>query len=369
MNSLKQKIKETDLTVLLICMGLSFFSVISIYSIYAKMTILNNIRVVIVQAGASAVGVVAAFLISLIDYKEMCEMWKLHSAFAYALMVLTAVIGFAPEGTTNKAWIALPFGLSIQPSEILKLSMILTLAFFFEKNKNNVNEIKTFSRLVFAALVPLAFVAYQKDDGTLLIFCVIVACIFFARGVSYKVVAAGVVGLAAMSPILWFKVLDDYQKNRILALFHPDEFSNIMWQQNQGRIAIGSGMITGKGFLVDNHNATPLAYNDSIFSFCAESTGFVGTVLLLATILFLWMKILSIARRSNDLRGSLICVGVFAMLMAQTAINIGMNLSLLPVIGVTLPLFSAGGTSVIVTYAAIGLVLSVARHNPKTLFN
>ena len=81
------------------------------------------------------------------------------------------------------------------------------------------------------------------------------------------------------------------------------------------------------------------------------------------------MKILSIARRSNDLRGSLICVGVFAMLMAQTAINIGMNLSLLPVIGVTLPLFSAGGTSVIVTYAAIGLVLSVARHNPKTLFN
>ena len=136
-----------------------------------------------------------------------------------------------------------------------------------------------------------------------------------------------------------------------------------------GRISIGSGRILGKGFLVDNHNNTPLAYNDFIFSFIAESMGFVGTVLVLLLIVFLWIRILSIARRSADVSGSLVCVGVFGMMMAQTVINIGMNLSLLPVIGVTLPLFTAGGTSVIVVYCAIGLVLSVARHNPKALFD
>ena len=101
----------------------------------------------------------------------------------------------------------------------------------------------------------------------------------------------------------------------------------------------------------------------------AECVGFVGIVIVLGLIMFLWIRTLKIAGRSRDLRGTFICVGVFGMLMAQTVINIGMNLSVLPVIGVTLPLFTAGGTSVIVTYCAMGFVLSVARHNPKTLFN
>ena len=136
-----------------------------------------------------------------------------------------------------------------------------------------------------------------------------------------------------------------------------------------GKISIGSGKILGKGFFTDNHNATPLAYNDFIFSFMAECVGFVGIVIILGLIVFLWIRTLRIAGRSRDLRGTFICVGVFGMLMAQTVINIGMNLSVLPVIGVTLPLFTAGGTSVIVTYCAMGFVLSVARHNPKTLFN
>jgi rod shape determining protein RodA len=163
--------------------------------------------------------------------------------------------------------------------------------------------------------------------------------------------------------------IDAYQKNRILGLFYPEEYASVMWQQNMGKISIGSGRIFGKGFLVDNHNATPLAYNDFMFSFIAECLGFVGTVRVLLLIVFMWLRILSIARRSADPSGSLVCVGIFGMLMAQTFINIGMNVSLLPVIGVTLPLFSAGGTSVIVTYCAIGLVLSVARHNPKSLFD
>ena len=370
MNRFKQIIKETDLVFIAICCTCSGLSVFSMFSIYKHTSLLDDIRPVIVQLAASLIGLSLAFLISLIDYKELCEFWKIHMVICCGLMILCMFIGYAPPGTTNKAWIELPFGLSLQPSELLKISTILTLAEFFEKNKQNINEVKTLIRLIGIALVPLTFVLIQKDTGTLLIYVIMIACMFFAAGISWRVIGICAGGAVVGMPVLWFTdIIDQYQKNRILALFAPEKYSSVLWQQNMGKISIGSGRILGKGFFVDNHNATPLAYNDFIFSFIAESMGFLGTVMLLLLILFLWVRILSIARRSADSRGSLVCVGIFGMLMAQTVINIGMNLSLLPVIGVTLPLFSAGGTSVVVVYCAIGLVLSVARHNPKNLFN
>ncbi len=370
MSRFKQIIKETDLVFIAICCTCSGLSVFSMFSIYKHTSLLDDFRPVIVQLGASIIGLLLGFLISLIDYKELCEFWKIHMAICCGLMVLCMFIGYAPPGTTNKAWIKLPLGLSLQPSELLKISTILTLSEFFEKNKYTINEVKTLVKLIGIAFVPLLFVLIQKDTGTLLIYIVMIACMFFAAGISWRFIGMCTAGGIIALPILWFTdKIDVYQKNRILALFAPEKYSSVLWQQNMGKISIGSGRILGKGFLVDNHNATPLAYNDFIFSYIAESLGFLGTVMLLLLILFLWMRILSIARRSTDSRGSLICVGIFGMLMAQTVINIGMNLSLLPVIGVTLPLFSAGGTSVVVVYCAIGLVLSVARHNPKNLFN
>ena len=369
MNRLKDIFKEIDTPFLAVCATCSAISVFSMYAIYNHMSIMSSSRQIVVQLIASLLGIVMAVLISFVDYKELCEKWKLHSAFSYALMVLCFFIGYRPEGTTNRAWIELPLGLSIQPSEVLKISTILTLAYFLEKYRNNINEIKTLRKLIFIALVPVAAVAIQKDGGTLLIYIAMIACMFFAAGISSKLIFAAIGGAVVASPLIWFKGLDTYQQNRVLALFNPDEYASIMWQQNMGRISIGSGRILGKGFLVDNHNSTPLAYNDFIFSFVAESVGFIGTLAVLGLILFIWIRILSIARRSSDGRGIFICVGVFGMLMAQTVINIGMNLTLLPVIGVTLPLFSAGGTSVIMVYCAIGLVLGVARHNPKSIFD
>ncbi len=369
MNNIKQIIKETDLVFIAICATCSLLSVFSMYAIFRHMNLMETVRPVIVQRAASIIGIVAAFVISFVDYKELCEYWKIHMVLCIGLMVLCMFIGYAPAGTTNKAWIALPFGLSIQPSELLKISTVLMLASFFEKHKNTINEIKTIVTLVGASCVPLAFVAIQKDMGTLIIYAIMISCMFFAAGISTKIIGACFGAVAVAFPVLWITdKIDTYQKNRILGLFYPEEYSSVMWQQNMGKISIGSGRLFGKGFLVDNHNSTPLAYNDFMFSFIAECMGFIGTVLVLLLIVLMWLKILYIARRSADIQGSMICVGIFGMLMAQTFINIGMNVSLLPVIGVTLPLFSAGGTSVIVTYLAIGLVLSVARHNPKNLF-
>ena len=369
MNHIKQIIKETDLVFVAICATCSCLSVFSMYAIFQHMSLMDTVRPVVVQLIASLIGIVRAFVISFVDYKELCEYWKFHFALCVGLMVLCMFIGYAPPGTTNKAWIELPFGMSLQPSELLKISTVLMLAHFFERHKNSMNEVNTIVRLVCVAGVPMAFVAIQKDMGTLIIYAIMISCMFFAAGISPKIIGRCFAAVSVAFPVLWFTdKIDTYQKNRILGLFHPEEYASVMWQQNMGKISIGSGRIFGKGFLVDNHNATPLAYNDFMFSFIAECLGFVGTVRVLLLIVFMWLRILSIARRSIDAQGSLVCVGVFGMLMGQTFINIGMNLSLLPVIGVTLPLFSAGGTSVIVTYCAMGLVLSVARHNPKNLF-
>lgn len=370
MNRFKQIIKETDMVFIAICATCSALSVFSMYSIFMHMNLLDTVRPVIVQRIASIIGIVLAVIISFVDYKELCELWKFHLAACIGLMILCMFIGFAPPGTTNKAWIQLPLGLTIQPSEVLKISTILTLSYFFEKYRNNIDEIKVIIKLIGIACVPMAFVAIQKDMGTLIIYAIMIACMFFAAGISPKIIVMCFAGVGVAFPVLWMTgKIDPYQKNRILGLFYPEEYSSVMWQQNMGKISIGSGRIFGKGFLVDNHNATPLAYNDFMFSFIAESLGFIGTVAVLLLIMFLWLRILGVARRSADGRGTFICVGIFGMLMAQTFINIGMNVSLLPVIGITLPLFSAGGTSVIVTYCAMGLALSVARHNPKSLFD
>ncbi|MEG2929886.1 MAG: FtsW/RodA/SpoVE family cell cycle protein [Oscillospiraceae bacterium] len=365
----KQFLEQTDFVFLSMCGLCSGISVCAIYAIYKTMNAIESPKVALVQLLASLAGIAIAILLSIIDYKELCEWFQFHSAAVYLLMILTAFIGFAPPGTTNKAWIALPFGLSLQPSELLKISMIITLAHFLDKYHDSIDEINVMAKLVGIALIPFAFVAFQKDGGTMLVYALIIASMFFAAGVSWKLVGMGIGGAFILSPILWWK-MGDYQKNRILALFNPDspEFKTILDQQNSGEISIGSGQLFGKGFFANNHNAVPLPQNDFMFSFLAESVGFIGTILLICLILAIAFRILSISQRSVDLQGSYICVGVFAMLIFQSIINIGMNLTVLPVIGITLPLFSAGGTSVVATYCAIGLVLSVARHNKKSLF-
>lgn len=367
-NAIKDFIHETDMVFLGLCFTCSAISVYSIFAIGATMKSVDSLKPAVVQLAATIIGIALAVIISTIDYRELCQQYKVHSALTYGLMILTAFIGFAPPGTTNKAWIQLPFGLTIQPSELLKISMILTLALVLDKYKNNIDEIRIIIKLAGIAFIPFAFVAFQRDGGTMLVYLFIIACMFFAAGISYKLVAMGFAALIIGSPIIWFFGMEPYQKNRILGLFKPEEFKSIMVQQNSGKISIGSGKIFGKGFFVDNHNAVPLPQNDFIFSFIAESVGFIGIMVVLVLILTLSFRILSIAKNANDGKGAYICVGIFAMIITQTIINVGMNLSVLPVIGITLPLFSAGGTSVVTTYCAIGLVLSVARYNKKNLF-
>lgn len=360
--------KNTDRIYIAMCIACSTLSVVALSSIGYQL-LGGNYRRAQVQALVAVVGLVLAMLISGFDYHAYADAWRVHTVVAWGMVALTFVIGYAPPGTDNKAWIQLPFDQSLQPTEIAKISFILTLALHLANEKEDINSPKGLAKVLLHILAPAAFIHLQGDDGTMLVFVLIALTMVFAAGISFKYIAAAVVAVLAVAPLAWFFVVQDYQKVRILALFNPEEYASVLWQQTQGMVSIGSGRFFGKGFFGEEHHFVPLSYNDFIFSYIAESVGFIGSVLVVLLLLSLCARTLKTAQRSEDALGRYICVGVFAMLFWQSFINIGMCLVMMPTIGITLPLFSAGGTSSLTIYIAVGLVLSVFTHNKTKLFD
>ena len=196
----------------------------------------------------------------------------------------------------------------------------------------------------------------------------------FAAGLSWRYIGGAAAAVLSVSAIVvgFFrdKVFKSYQFARIMAVIYPDDpaYARYTYQQNKGVISIGSGQIFGRGLFGENHNVVPNVWNDFIFSYIAEAVGFVGCLVVLGVLFSIAFKTLATGLRSEDQCGSYICIGIFAAMFFQITINLGMNLQVLPVIGVTLPFFSAGGSSVTMLYLCVGVVLSVYLHNKKNLF-
>lgn len=374
MHSLFEKtrgfIKSLDVITLGICLMCSVISMSCLYSFYY--TGQRNLKVLIVQGAAILLGLAVALLLSMIDYEAMMKLWKLHAPLAVGLVLLTFVIGVAPnpDAPTDRAWLSLGIT-TFQPSELLKLSFILTFSMHLSHVGNRINHLKEFLLLCLHAMFPVALIIVQSDYGTAMVFLIIFLVMMFTAGLSLRLIAVGFVGLAALAPLAWRFLLPDFLKERFLAAQHPEQYlsgTGKGWQQYLGRNALGSGQLSGRG-LFSNGNlvSVPEAHNDFIFSYIGQTMGFVGCILTLLLLTALCVRILMVARMSKDKAGMLICSGVFAMLFFQIVVNIGMVLCIFPVVGVTLPFFSAGGTSAVVSYMAIGLVLSVYRKNKKTL--
>ena len=218
-------------------------------------------------------------------------------------------------------------------------------------------------------LLPVLAIHIQGDDGTALVFLGIGLVMVFAGGISGWLVAGGLAA-AGGGAVLLLKLrpglLKGYQAKRIFAVLDPENpaLTDIAYQQNKGAMAIGTGGLTGTG-LWGEHVFVPNSWNDFIFSYLANAMGFVGAVTVLLLLLGISVRILLAALQSTDALGRYLCVGIFAALFWQCIINLGMNLQVLPVIGVTLPFFSAGGSSVVMVYLCVGLVLAVSRKNRR----
>lgn len=382
-NFAKRFFKQNDWVLLGLCLTCSLISMAALlsYGVYVRG---ENMRDLTVQGVASLMGVFFALILAHIDYHTLVDLWPLHVLGAWGLVLSTLLknktvgpitFGYAPSGTENYSWIKLGESLSIQPTELAKISFILTFAMHLDNARERINQPWQLCKLLAHLLVPALIIHIQGDDGTMLVFLAIGAVMLFSAGLSLRYVMGAVTlavcGVAAM--LVTGKGLSGYQVQRVLCLYvssmaetDPELYQRTMYQQDAGRVSIGAGQIFGRGLFQPEHNWVPEGRNDFLFSYLAEAVGFVGCIVVLVVLFSIAFKTLSTAMRSKDHLGAFICIGVFATLLFQIVINLGMNLRLLPVIGVTLPFFSSGGTSALMMYLCIGLVLSVYAHNPKS---
>ena len=363
---LKKAFKETDKLFLLLCLCLSAVGTVMVSSAThrtADGALLSRDAKVMVLA--LALGVAACLVISFVDYDLILKLWPVIAAGSLFLMLLLIPFGEAPSGREDaRSWLRITSSLYLQPSEILKIGFIITFSKHLSLLKNDLSSVKNVFFLCVHAMIPIALVVYTGDMGSALIFMLMFVGMMFIAGVHWAYFPLGIAAVAAALPLVWYKVFDNIQRNRILALIDPQSYPNEIYQQQQAGNAIREGGFFGTGLFKGAYTqsgSVPESANDMIFSVICEETGLIGAFVVLLLFALLAIRIIYVGRRSNNYAASMICYGVMFMIIAQVAVNIGMCLKLLPVIGITLPFISAGGSSVVSLYLAVGLVLSVYR--------
>lgn len=326
------------------------------------------------QLVVTVIGLTSAALLSLIDYDSIAAFWKLIAGFSVLIMLYTLAFGVAVQGSGGvnaKAWISVA-GRTFQTSELVKILFMLTYAKHIAVVKERGKIRKPLHVLLLSghAAVPVLLCHLQGDDGAAIVFLVMFLCMSLAGGVQlrYFFLLGAVVALAV--PFIWNNVLSEYQIKRFTSVYNLDDPTvqlNEGYQQYQGRLSIGSGQLFGKGLFNGSRvesNLVTFQHSDFIFSVAGEELGFVGCTAIILLLFIYLLRVLYIASKARDDLGRCICFGFFGLIALQTVSNIGMCLALLPVMGVTLPFFSAGGSSAVCLFLGFGLVQSVYMHRP-----
>ena len=321
------------------------------------------------QSIALCIGIVGAFMLSVIDYKFLRKFWWLAAIAGVGLIGVVFIYGITVEGTDDMAWINIG-GFSLQPSEIVKVCFIVTLSAHLSwlMKSGKITDFLNVCLLAVHGALPVMLIHLQGDDGAALVFALMFVVMCFAAGVQLRYFVILAIAAAAAVPLLWTVVFNDDQKNRLRVLLSADDsmLQTYGWQQYQGKVSIASGGLFGKGYFQGSRVArevVPYQENDFIFTVAGEELGFVGCVVILLLFVLLILRIMRNAAKSQDALGKNICMGFASILMIQTIVNLGMVLGLLPVIGITLPFFSAGGSSAACLYLGVGLVQSVCMSN------
>lgn len=325
----------------------------------AERAISPIVRRQLIAVGVGAVGFIAALIV---DYRRLERFAPIFYLVALALLVATLVVGQRVAG--NQSWLAAgPFRL--QPAELSKLAMVIVLARYFHRHPlSEIERLRDFFVPGLIAAVPVGIIILQRDLGVALL-TLLIACTYlvYAR---IPIRAWGAVALSALAvlAVVWFFALETYQKDRVLDVVDPSRDPLASgYQANQSRIAVGSGGLFGKGYRDGTQTQLrflPTQHTDFVFSVLAEEWGLLGggLVLTLYATLLIWG--LLIARGSKELFGALLAVGIVGTLFWPAVINVAMVLGLGPVIGVPLPLFSYGGSAMVTTLIALGILLNIS---------
>ena len=365
--SIIEVIQGADLILLGLCCTASLYGIAMIFS--ATRYNEDN-RKVLVQTAALLIGIVVYFSISMIDLELLMKRWKWIAAFnaGFILLLLTP---FGREQDGNRAWLKFPFlPVSIGPAEVVKITFIILLAWQFQWLLEEKRDLKSFSSAFMAAghafgMAGLNFIV-SRDMGNAMMFVLIFVVMAFASGFALRwFVLLGAAGTIGGIAVWTLDLLPSYMKNRFLVLFdHSYDVQNQGYQQTRSLLTIGGGGFWGQGYLHGTQTqagtgSIPARHTDLIFAVIGEELGFVGATLAILILVAIIIRVVIVGRRSGSMFHTCVCVGIASMLAFQMIINIGMCLFIMPVIGLTLPFFSYGGSSIVTLFAAMGFVSGI----------
>jgi rod shape determining protein RodA len=350
-----------DWSFLLLVLAISFIGVLNIYSAGQSIDNFKQETLHIKQVQWIMLGFFLMGITVCIDYRYIGRFSYAIYAFSIFLLIIVAVYGYATHG--SKRWITLG-GFFFQPSELVKISIILALAKYFSNHAmDKMYKIRELLIPLFMTLIPFLFILKQPDLGTALIILILFTSMILFVGIRWKSLFIALATLLIITPLGWF-FIKDYQKERLLTFIDPERDPlGAGYHIIQSIIAVGSGGILGKGYMKGTQSQLkflPVQQTDFVFSVFAEEWGFLGGIILMILFVILILWCLKTALHARDQLGMLISFGVMMFIFWEVFINIGMVLGLLPVVGIPLPLFSYGGSSTIVIMIAIGLVMNVS---------
>jgi rod shape determining protein RodA len=312
-----------------------------------------------------SISIFGMWVFSKIDYRFWIE--ASYIFYWIAIVSLLAVLAIGDETNGAKRWIKLGI-LSYQPSELAKLSVLLVLARYIGSKTVELFYLGKLFFLLAMLGVPLILILKQPDLGSALLLVPVSFILMYVGGIQFKWLMWMFIMGAASSPLVWH-FLKDYQKERLEVFINPqDDPLGAGYNIIQSMIAIGSGGISGKGYMQGTQTQLsfiPEHHTDFIFSVVGEEWGFVGCVIVLGLYFFMIQKTFEIARKARDREGSLLALGIASMFAVQIVINVGMTVGLLPVTGLTLPFISYGGSSLVFSYAAVGMLLNISYANRR----
>ena len=366
--------QQADLVLLGLCCTATVYGIMMIYSATRYS---NSNRPVIVQSVALLLGICVYIFLSMVDIEIVMKKWKWMVGINIVLIgLLLTPLGIGGETTGNQAWLQIPgIPFNIGPAEVVKITFSLLLAKQLAWQREENRDLRSFRSAAMAAGHTLAlmgwYVVISGDMGNALTFFFIFLCMAFAAGFALRWFALLFAGCGAGVAVAWkLDLIYPYMKNRFLVLFdHSYDVQGAGWQQTRSLLTIGGGGWFGQGYLQGTQTqagegSLPARHTDFIFSVIGEELGLVGclaAILLLAAIIF---RVLLVAKNAQIPFHSYLCVGMAAMLIFQTIINIGMCLFIMPVIGITLPFFSYGGSSVVTLFMAMGMVSGIKKRSP-----
>lgn len=374
----KKLFKHLDFGIIIICIIIMLFGSLNILSatqyLYRGNDIVSttlNFHFLKMHLLWLMVGLFVMYLILLIDYKVIQSYANIIYWCGIFLLLLNALMPVKVNGA--ESWLKIGPLPQFQPSEFVKIALIIMIANQLDEMEGNINNTKNFLKLSVYSIIPVIFLLKQPDMGMTMFFFFILLGMVFIAGLNSKAIIGGLIGVCATIALVWNSgLIRIYQKNRLISFLYPDlDPLGTGLQLTMAQIGIGKGGILGTGFLKGSWAAvgsTPESSTDCIFSVVGEEWGLVGAIFLLTLYGLLIYKLIKIAKESKDIFGTILTAGIISMFLFSVLQNIGMNIGIMPITGLTLPFMSYGGSSIITTFICIGLVLNVGMRRKKFNF-